>query len=294
MSFSVLNSTLNMSLSRRKTALFSLLFVIAVIISIVAQTPISWVLSHASVKSAIEKDINRTQQLKIVSSQGKLWKGNLDLAVLNKHSSQKNLNYSMPIQLGNIAWNLQLMDLLWADLAAQIDWRLGDSQLKGLSSVNLLDSDSERVLQITDVTGSFDLKAVIDDTKLSSESFFPIFNNISGHVLVNQLEASVLLKKAWFSTLTGDLLINNLSVMNNQFEKMEIKADYIQEAVQLVLLSKENAWELTGKANLKSNMSYSGRFKLKVSASQEVPDWAFLMRKESATKYSSEIQGRLF
>jgi hypothetical protein len=294
MSFSVLNSTFNVGLSRRKTVLFSLFFLIAVLISIMAQTPINWVLSHSSVKSAIEKNINPNQKLKITASQGTLWQGSLDLALVNIHPSQNKPNHSQPIQLGNITWNIQLINLLWANLAAQIDWRLGNSQLKGLSSINLLDSDSEKVLQLSDVTGSIDLKSVIHDANLSSKSLPPIISNISGYVLVNQLEASILLKQAWFSTLKGDLLINDLSIMNNEFTKMKIKADYIQEAMQLDLLSKNNAWELKGKANLKSNMRYSANFKLQVSANQKVPDWAFLMRKESATKYTSKIQGHLF
>lgn len=283
-----------MGLSRRKTVLFSLFFLIAVLISIMAQTPINWVLSHSSVKSAIEKNINPNQKLKITASQGTLWQGSLDLALVNIHPSQNKPNHSQPIQLGNITWNIQLINLLWANLAAQIDWRLGNSQLKGLSSINLLDSDSEKVLQLSDVTGSIDLKSVIHDANLSSKSLPPIISNISGYVLVNQLEASILLKQAWFSTLKGDLLINDLSIMNNEFTKMKIKADYIQEAMQLDLLSKNNAWELKGKANLKSNMRYSANFKLQVSANQKVPDWAFLMRKESATKYTSKIQGHLF
>jgi hypothetical protein len=294
MSFSVLNSTFNVGLSRRKTVLFSLFFLIAVLISIMAQTPINWVLSHSSVKSAIEKNINPNQKLKITASQGTLWQGSLDLALVNIHPSQNKPNHSQPIQLGNITWNIQLINLLWANLSAQIDWRLGNSQLKGLSSINLLDSDSEKVLQLSDVTGSIDLKSVIHDANLSSKSLPPIISNISGYVLVNQLEASILLKQAWFSTLKGDLLINDLSIMNNEFTKMKIKADYIQEAMQLDLLSKNNAWELKGKANLKSNMRYSANFKLQVSANQKVPDWAFLMRKESATKYTSKIQGHLF
>jgi len=274
--------------SKKQAGLFALLFIAAVVISIVVQLPANWLLSQPSIKSAIERDINTTQQVKITASRGTIWQGELDLAIDDRAKGNGK------IPLGSVAFDLNLLSLLWADFSADIHWQLANSTLITTADIGLLSSSENRSVQLSDTQGGIKLDELMAKFDLPNLSQMPALQNLTGLVVVNQLDLVYGLNKRWFSALNADLQVDGLSVLNNDFPPIKLDATLQEKGVIANLNSEHKNWQLTGNGSLNPKKLYRFDLSVKASSADSLPDWAFLMRKKSAANYVAKFQGRLF
>jgi len=120
-----------------------------------------------------------------------------------------------------------------------------------------------------------------------------LMSKLPGLVSVNQLNGIYGLNKQWFTELDADLQVDNLSVMNNAFPAIKIQAGLERDKVLARITRQHQNWSLNGAASLTQQLAYSVDFNLNTQSEAVMPDWAFLMRKKSATNYVSKLQGRL-
>ena len=274
--------------SKKQIGLFALLFIVAVMISVVAQLPASWLLSQPSIKSAIERDINKTQQIKITASRGTVWQGELDLAIHNRVTTNGK------VSLGTVAFDLNLLSLLWADVSADIHWQLADSNLTSTADLGLLSSAENRSIELSDTQGVIQIDELLAKLNMPSLSQIPALQNLAGLVAINQLDFVYGLNSHWFSELNADLQVDGLSVLSNDFPSIKLDATLQEKGIIANLNSEHKAWQLTGNGSLSPKKLYRFDLSVKANSADSLPDWAFLMKKKSAANYVAKFQGRLF
>jgi len=274
--------------SKKQIGLFALLFITAVMISVVVQLPANWLLSQPSIKSVIERDINKTQQVKITASRGTIWQGEIDLALHNRTTANGK------VSLGTVAFDLNLLSLLWADMSADIHWSLADSTLTTTADIGLLSSAENRSIQLSYTQGVIKLDELLAKLNMPNLSQMPALKNIAGLVVVNQLDLVYGLNSRWFSELNANVQVEDLSVLNNDFPPIKLDAALQEKGVIANLNSEHKNWQLTGNGSLSSKKLYRFDLSVKASSADALPDWAFLMRKKSAANYVAKFQGRLF
>lgn len=296
-----------LTVNKRKTAGLSVIFLAAFLLSVIVQLPASWVLSQPSIKSAIEQKINPNSSLHILASRGTIWQGEVDLAIqayqtqitrpgnLDSIKSDLTLNSANNvISLGSLSWNWQLSSLFLNNIRMKLNWILNQSNLSGLVSTHLFATDDARTIEFTKVMGVTDLNHIIQKIPKSEMSQFPVLQNLAGLVNVNELAGEYQLKQNWFKSFTANLQVDSLKVMNNVFPRMTIKASLEKEKIMARINGQQKSWSLTGAASLNQRLAYQVDFNLNSQSENALPDWAFLMRKKSATNYVSKLQGRFF
>lgn len=274
--------------SKKQMGLFALLFIAAVMISVVVQLPANWLLSKPSIKSAIERDISQTQEIKITASRGTVWQGELDLALNNRTTG----NGKVP--LGTIAFDLNLLSLLWADFSADIHWQLANSNLTTTAGLDLLSSAENRSIEMSDTQGVIKLDELIAKLNMPNLSQMPVMQNLAGLVVINQLDLVYGLNSRWFSELNADVQVDGLSVLNNDFPPIKLDAALKEKGIIVSLNSEHKSWQLTGNGSLNPKKLYRFDLSVKANSADSLPDWAFLMKKKSAANYIAKFQGRLF
>ncbi|WP_040727441.1 type II secretion system protein N [Thiomicrorhabdus sp. Kp2] len=280
------------SRNKKQFAGFVALFVVVLLLSILSQLPANWVLSKPFIKQAIEQKINPSQKLKILASRGTIWQGEVDLAI-EKHVAN-NAKSASAISIGKIAWDLNLASLLITKLSADIDWQLGQSTLSAEVSTGIFSSMETRNLHVSDVNGVINLKDLMPKLAFKKVAESPITQNLAGLVGINHVEAEYLLQARWFSALESDFQIDELSVMNNVFPTLNLKANLQEERIKARLNGQKTGWQLNGTASLNKSYAYHLDLNLKATSEKELPDWAFLLQKKSAVNYVTKLQGRLF
>lgn len=274
--------------SKKQTGVLAFLFVALVMIFIVVQLPLNWLLSQPSIQSVIERDINQTQQMKITASRGTIWQGEIDLALHNRTTANGNMS------LGTVAFDLNLLALFWADVSADIEWKLADSTLTTTADLSLLTGSDKRSIELSDTQGVLKLDALIAKLNIPSLSQMPAVQNLAGLVVINQLDLVYGVNDHWFSAFNADLQLEDFSVLNNAFPPIKFDADLQEKGLVANLNSEHKTWQLTGNGSLNPKKLYRFDLSVKANAVDSLPDWAFLMRKKSAANYVARFQGRLF
>jgi len=274
--------------SKKQIGLFALLFIAAVMISIVVQLPANWLLSQPSIKSVIERDINQTQQIKITASRGTIWQGEIDLALHNRTATNGK------VSLGTVGFDLNLLSLLWANMSVDIHWYLADSTITTTADLGMLSSSDNRSIELSDTQGVIKIDELLAKLNMPSLSKIPALQNIAGLVAINQLDLVYGLNSRWFSELNADLQVDGLSILNNDFPPIKLDAAFQDKGIVFNLNSEHKAWQLTGNGSLSPKKLYRFDLSVKANSADSLPDWAFLMQKKSAANYIAKFQGRLF
>ncbi|WEJ62514.1 type II secretion system protein N [Thiomicrorhabdus lithotrophica] len=274
--------------SKKQIGLFALLFIAAVMISIVVQLPANWLLSQPSIKSVIERDINQTQQIKITASRGTIWQGEIDLALHNRTATNGK------VSLGTVGFDLNLLSLLWANMSADIHWYLAGSTIATTADLGMLSSSDNRSIELSDTQGVIKIDELLAKLNMPSLSRIPALQNIAGLVAINQLDLVYGLNSRWFSELNADLQVDGLSILNNDFPPIKLDAAFQDKGIVFNLNSEHKAWQLTGNGSLSPKKLYRFDLSVKANSADSLPDWAFLMQKKSAANYIAKFQGRLF
>ena len=289
-------------MNKNKWVGFSFLFGMAFLLFVLIQLPASWVLSQPSVKQLIEQSFNKTatqsSHIHILASRGTIWNGEVDLAIQTKitrpgKTAQIANSVINDFSIGRVNWNWQLSGLFLNKLAMDLNWNLANSNLTGLVSTQLFSSQTSRSVMFKEVIGKANLSQLSQNIQLPVFITSPVLQNLTGLVSVNQLNGVYVLNKHWFTGLDTDLQVDNLSVMNNVFPAIKIKTGFEKEKVLARISSQHHNWTLNGVASLTQQLIYSVDFNLNTQSEAVMPDWAFLMRKKSATNYVSRLQGRL-
>ncbi|GAB6069260.1 hypothetical protein JCM30760_03570 [Thiomicrorhabdus hydrogeniphila] len=274
----------------------------AFLLFVLIQLPASWVLSQPSVKQLIEQPFNKTatqsNHIHILASRGTIWHGEVDLAIQTKitrpgKTEQRANSVINDFSIGTVNWNWQLSSLLLNKLAMELNWNLASSNLTGLVSTQIFRSQESRSVLFKEVTGKANLSQLSQTIQLPKLATLPVLQNLSGLVSVNQLNGVYILNKHWFTALDADLQVDNLSVMNNVFSAIKIETEFEKEKVLARISSQHHNWSLNGVGSLTQQLIYTVDFNLNTQSEAVMPDWAFLMRKKSATNYVSRLQGRL-
>lgn len=288
-----------LTVNKRKTAGLSVIFLVALLLSVIVQLPASWVLSQPTIKSAIEQRINSNSNLHILASRGTIWQGEVDLAIQTQNtrpgnlSSIKSSSASNVISIGSLNWNWRLTSLLFNNIKMNLNWTLNQSNLTGLVSTQVFAAHAKRTIVFTDVSGVADLNHLIQKIPTLDISQLPMLQNLTGQVGVNELVGEYQLSENWFKSFTANLQVDSLTVMNNAFPRLAINATLEKDKIMARINGQQSSWSLTGAATLNKRLAYQVDFNLNAQSDNDLPDWAFLMRKKSATNYVSKLQGKL-
>lgn len=296
------------SMRNKRVVGLASLFVISLFVAILMQVPLSWVVSQSQIKQIIESKFNASQHLKINSSRGTIWNGELDLSLVsNANQNLNSVNISTPnprnISLGTMGFDLNLLPLLWANLSADIDWQLNKSSspsnsiLIGRLSTNLLASAENRTIHWQTTKGQLQLNEWVSRFNGLLLKQSAVLNNLAGLVEIKQLDFEYQPQVHWFNAFDANLTLHDLNVMNNTFPPIELKTKLTAESTNPNLLTSLNSqqtgdWQLTGKASLTAPLRYQLDLFVTADNTQKLPDWAYLMNKKSSANYVAKFVGR--
>lgn len=270
---------------KQKRVFIATLFTVSLLLSLIVQLPLSWLVSQPQVKSLIEAKISPSQQLKISSSRGTIWKGELDLMLVS--------NTSANTSVGSIHFDLNLLPLLWANLSADIHWQLANSSLNGTIGTNLLSTNENRTIKWQTSQGQIQLKELLAKLNIQKLAQSPVVQNLTGLIEVKQLAFDYAPQSRWFNVFQASLQLDGFNVMNNAFPAIQLKSDLQDKQLITQLSSEDKNWQLTGKASLTSLKRYQLDLSVKANDASSLPDWAYLMNKKSTANYIAKFSGRL-
>lgn len=246
------------------------LFILALCISIVSHLPISWLLAQSS----IQKQMPDTMQFS--PSHGTLWQGSTHLAILNPASTH----------LGELSWNLSFWSLLIGQASLDSVWKKEQSQLRARIKAPLFSEATE--LKARGIEGKIVLPQLIELLNLSDLKEMAI----EGSLTLKEVDLVLDLQTQWPRVLTGQLILNNLQVLDNDFPAITITPDLNEDKLVLNIEGQAQAWALSGKLELFKNQQYSIDLNVTAQSESAMPDWAGMLKQQSPTKAVLNHRGR--
>jgi len=290
----------------------TILFVVTFLVSILINLPLNWLVSKPQIKQMLESKINASQHLKINSSRGTIWQGELDVSlVTNPHFNQISANTSKPnpknMPLGIIQFHLNLLPLLWANLSADIDWQLNNASssselssnslsdktlLRGHLSTSLLSSAQNQTLVWQTSKGQLQLDSLASKLIALEPDQAAVFQNIAGLVSIKQLTFEYKPQLNWFSAFDANLEFKDIKAMNNVFPPISLTSHLKDSQILSRLDGQTKDWTLTGEASLTKQLRYQVDLSVNAKDAKDLPDWAYLMNKKSKSNYNAKFVGR--
>ncbi len=246
------------------------LFTLVLCISIVSHLPISWLLAQPN----IQKQIPDTVQLS--PSHGTLWQGSTHLTMLKPTSTH----------LGELNWNLSFWSLLIGQASLDSIWQKEQSQLRAHIKAPLFSEAA--TLEARNIEGNILLPQLIELLNLSDLKEMAV----EGSLTLKQIDLVMDLQTQWPSVLTGQLILNNLQVLDNDFPAITITPDLSEDKLVLNIEGQAQAWALSGKLEVFKNQQYSIDLNVTAQSESAMPDWAGMLKQESPTKAVLNHRGR--
>lgn len=290
----------------------TILFAVTFLVSILINLPLNWLVSKPQIKQVFESKINASQHLKINSSRGTIWQGELDVGlVTNPHFNQISVNTSKQnpnnMPLGIIHVHLNLLPLLWANLSADIDWQLNNvsssskppnkspsdkTLVQGHLSTSLLSSAQNQTIAWHTSKGQLQLDSLASKLIALGSEQAAVFQNIAGLVNIKQLTFEYKPQLNWFSAFKANLDFKDLKAMNNAFPPISVKSHLKETQILSRLEGQTKDWKLTGEASFTKQLRYQLDLSVNTKDAKDLPDWAFLMNKKSKLNYKAKFVGR--
>ena len=262
----------------QKVWIYGVVFGLVLALSMLIHVPANWVLSHASIKnSLLEKG------LIVEQVQGSIWNGSLQLIYQPKLAAS-----TKDQELGKINWQFKPMPLLWLDGAIAMQWQYQDSAITADIDSSLLELKKVQVRELAGAVKISDavplLMNVLPPTMRRN---MQLLQTANGDFKITQAQALIDLQLMQPVELQAQAQVIEFEFMGNRLPIIELDAEQAagSSALEVSLLSKAQNWNLQGLFSSANWQDFSGELNLKAASSQDLPDWAFALRKKSDTHY---------
>ena len=253
---------------RKASWMLGSVFVFALILSLLVHIPAAWLFSQADLQAKL-----KPSKIELNAIQGSLWQG------------QAQLSYSENA-FGELAWELHPLSLLLLQLDTELSWKYQDSQLKGNLTSSLLAPEKPHFVASSGILHAEDVSYLLSDSMPRYKMFL---QGAKGQLEMTEVNVVFDLHQQWFASLTLQAQGAELELMGNRFPAMQLSAnkgpdDKVVSAA--ISSSQADAWSLQLDAKLQKGFKYQGQLDVKAASANSVPDWAFALRKQSATHYT--------
>jgi hypothetical protein len=242
------------------------LFIVALVFSIIYHLPVSWLLTQPSIQNQLPKSVT------LSPSSGTVWQG--------------NTHVSMPDPLGNVSWDLSFWALLMGQASVEIQWQKEQSHLS--SKLNAPLFSEAGALNASHLNGKIDLPLLLQLLNAPGLDDLPI----EGELRLKQIDLSIDPQAQWPNVFSGNLILNNLSILENAFPKILITPELKGDQLTFNITGRESGWALSGHLEVFKNRQYTIALKVTAQSQASMPDWAGLLRQQSPTVAILNNQGR--
>jgi len=242
------------------------LFITTLLISVVYHLPVSWLVSQSNLQEKLSPNI------KISSNEGTLWQGSVQLLT--------------PNPVGKISWDLSFWSLITGQVVAQSLWQKEQSHIRSHIQMPLFSDATE--LNVSEGYGEMSLPLLIKLINNPELNGMPI----EGSLRLEDLRLLADLQSEWPSVLTGQLTLNQLSVLGNAFPPITIKPELDSNKITFRVSGQGNAWAISGQVEVFKNRQYNTRLKVTAESEQAMPHWAALLQKQGPLAAVLNDRGR--
>lgn len=236
-----------------KTSILITSFVVVLLLSVVSSLPLSWVLNQPQVKQQIPKNMI----LKNIT--GSWWQGEVMLSIKTPATNT---------ELGKITFELDWLPLVWANISADIKWKIGKGQINAKLNFN------GETVEITALTGDVKVGEIV---QLSEQT--ALLADAKGELHLVDMEISLPIKQAWPSHIAGKLAITDFAAMGANFDLLEAKPVLKGNDIKTQITGGQQSkgWSLNADTVLSKNHSYQLDLKVTATNPNNMPDWVALM-----------------
>ena len=236
-----------------KFAGFFVAFILVFLTSLVLHLPLSWLLNQQVVKEQVPKNII----LKPVS--GTWWNGVVKVSM--KTPAKK-------VSLGSLSYRLSWSDLVFARLAADVDWKLATGKLKTKFTFD------GKLVNVIDLTGDMPVSELM---KLSPQT--TLLEEAKGELHLLSVNLSSPINQPWPTSLSGKLTISNLSVLGANIGLLETNPKLKENKIEMNIFGgqKSKGWQLNADTLLTKKHRYKLDVKVSATSAKNMPDWVELM-----------------
>jgi len=246
---------------------WSLLFIVMLVISLLIQTPAAWVLSNKTVTAQLGK-----AGIELSSVEGSVWNAKADLFVKKQYS-------------GQVSWQLNALNLLWLNTDVDVQWQFHNSKLQSHLNISMLNPAQA---QIEATSGHVNIDEMVDLAANHLPPQLAMVKEAKGGIEITQFDTMLDLNSGKTQNLKAQADVKDLALIGNVFKLIKLDAQQAEkgQTIKGNILSEGQTWNLTGEFILPNLKSYQGQVEVKAASEEDLPDWAFMMRKKSPTHYT--------
>lgn len=187
--------------------------------------------------------------------------------------------------LGQAGWNIQLIKLMSAKLAAQMQWRLAGESLQADIEIG------QNQMQLAIPQGQVNLTQAA--APWVNQFFF--LRGLQGDMHFREFSTQVDFASLWPQSIAGQVVVTDFKIMDIQIAQLEItpNQDEVGEKIDVTIQAENQGWHMDGQAELNAPNRYQYQLELKADSAQSFPEWAgMMMRKTSATQAQAQKRGQ--
>lgn len=243
-------------------------FIVVFLVSLLVNTPASWLLKNAVVQQAIAQ-----QGLSLKNPQGTIWNGQTELFLQQKNEQP----------LGRTSWQLNPWQLFLLKVDVDVQWLYKTSKLTGNLTTSAMSLDR---INFREIAGKLSLPEVLELAKGRLPNTMQMLQSAQGQIEIVSLNGEFDTSTNSPVEIQGQAQVVNFELLQNQLPTIEVEAQQlVQEPLRVSLLGEAKKWNLQGEFTSQDWFRYRGELNVKATSANDLPEWVYTLQKRTPTHY---------